>query len=98
MTKAAPTGDRFTDIKEATLNHLYGHGCGCYPYSDGSLLATLAAAVRASTVVELGTALGYSAAWFASTAARVHTIDRNPSHPQGNQRPWPLGTRSSRRA
>lgn len=80
MTTAVPPRDRFADIKEATLNHLHDHGCSCYPYSDGSLLATLAAAVRASTVVELGTALGYSAAWFASTAARVHTIDRDPIH------------------
>jgi predicted O-methyltransferase YrrM len=50
------------------------------PYADGSLLATLAAAAQATTVVELGTALGYSAAWFASTGAHVHTIDLDPVH------------------
>lgn len=72
--------NRFGDIKTATLAHLERHGCGCYPYSDGSLLATLAAAANATTVVELGTALGYSAAWFASTGAHVHTIDRDPAH------------------
>ena len=80
MTTAAPSRDRFADIKKATFDHLHAHGCSCYPYSDGSLLATLAAAVGARTVVELGTALGYSAAWFASTGARVHTIDRDPTH------------------
>lgn len=73
-------GDRFAGIKDATLQHLHEHGCGCYPYADGSLLATLAGAAGADTVVELGTAMGYSAAWFASTAALVHTIDRDPSH------------------
>lgn len=72
--------DRFSDIKTATLAHLEQHGCGCYPYSDGSLLATLTAAAGAKTVVEVGTALGYSAAWFASTGAHVHTIDRDPAH------------------
>ena len=80
MTATGPARDRFEDIKQATLSHLHDHGCSCYPYFDGSLLATLAAAAGAGTVVELGTALGYSAAWFASTGARVHTIDRDPTH------------------
>jgi len=75
-----PIRDTFADIKTATLAHLDEHGCGCYPYSSGSLLAVLAATARAGTVVELGTALGYSAAWFASTGAHVHTIDRDPTH------------------
>ncbi|MGH3767159.1 MAG: O-methyltransferase [Pseudonocardiaceae bacterium] len=80
MTTSTTSGDRFADIKDATLAHLHEHGCGCYPYSDGSLLATLTAAAGAGTVVEIGTAYGYSAAWFASTGARVHTIDRDPTH------------------
>jgi predicted O-methyltransferase YrrM len=80
MSTAGATRDRFADIKQATLSHLHDHGCSCYPYSDGSLLATLAAAAGAGTVVELGTALGYSAAWFAGTGARVHTIDRDSTH------------------
>ncbi|MFG2490431.1 O-methyltransferase [Streptomyces caniferus] len=79
MTTTA-TADRFSDIKTATRSHLEAHGCGCHPYADGGLLATLTAATRASTVVELGTALGYSAAWFACTGAHVHTIDRDPTH------------------
>lgn len=79
-THARAAADRFADIKAATLTHLQQHGCGCYPYSNGSLLATLATAANAKTVVELGTALGYSTAWFASTGAHVHTIDRDPTH------------------
>ncbi len=80
MTTTHPAADRFGDIHAATLAHLGQHGCGCYPYAAGSLLATLTAAAGATTVVELGTALGYSAAWFASTGAHIHTIDRDPIH------------------
>ncbi|MFD9270586.1 O-methyltransferase [Streptomyces goshikiensis] len=80
MTPAPATNDQFGDIKTATLTHLEQHGCGCYPYSDGSLLATLTATAGAATVIELGTALGYSAAWFASTGAHVHTVDRDADH------------------
>lgn len=80
MTISTASGDLFADIKDATLAHLRRHGCGCYPYSDGSLLATLTVATGAGTVVEIGTAFGYSAAWFASTGAHVHTIDRDPTH------------------
>lgn len=79
-TRSGLPADPFADIKEATLSHLSRHGCGCYPYSDGQRLATLAREAGAATVVELGTALGYSAAWFASTGAHVHTIDRDPTH------------------
>jgi predicted O-methyltransferase YrrM len=80
MTIPTTSGDLFADIKDATLAHLHEHGCGCYPYSDGSLLATLTAATSAGTVVEIGTAFGYSTAWFASTGAWVYTIDRDPTH------------------
>lgn len=80
MNRPAIGNDRFADIKDATHRHLEQHGCGCHPYGDGSPPATLAAAVGARTVVELGTALGYSAAWFAATGARVHTIDRDAGH------------------
>lgn len=72
--------DRFADIKAATMTHLHQHGCGAYPYTDGRLLATLITAVGAQTVVELGTALGYSTAWLASTGAHVHSIDRDRTH------------------
>ncbi|HEY3894728.1 MAG TPA: hypothetical protein VGL88_05100 [Pseudonocardiaceae bacterium] len=42
MTTAAPTRAHFANIEQATLTHLHDHGCSCSPYSDGSLLATLA--------------------------------------------------------
>src|ERR1700689_102962 len=58
------------------------HGCGAYPYDNGPLLAALAAAANARRILELGTALGYTALSFASGApdATVDTIERDPEH------------------
>jgi predicted O-methyltransferase YrrM len=74
--------DPFHHVREATLVHLRKHGCGCYPYFDGSLLGAIAAAADAKRIVELGTALGYSAIWFAHGArgAIVDTIDFDETH------------------
>jgi len=74
--------DPFGDIRTATLSHLRRHGCGCYPFFDGSLLGAIAGAARAQRIVELGTALGYTACWFAHGApdARIDTIDFDADH------------------
>jgi predicted O-methyltransferase YrrM len=83
---AAPRSDSATDpfaaIREGTLTHLRKHGCGCYPFFDGSLLGVIAGAARAQRIVELGTALGYTACWFAQGAPNAHidTIDFDPEH------------------
>lgn len=76
------TGDPFEAIRAATLAHLRQHGCGCYPYYDGSLLGVIAAAARARRIVELGTALGYTSIWFAHGAREAHidTIERDDDH------------------
>ena len=80
MTK--PALDPFASIREATLKHRAEHGCGAYPYSNGMLLAALAAANNARRILELGTALGYTALCFAHGAphAVVDTIERDPDH------------------
>jgi tRNA A58 N-methylase Trm61 len=74
--------DPFGDIRTATLSHLRRHGCGCYPFFDGSLLGAIAGAAQARRIVELGTALGYTACWFAQGApdARIDTIDFDADH------------------
>jgi predicted O-methyltransferase YrrM len=74
--------DPFGAIRDSTLAHLRKHGCGCYPFFDGSLLGAIAGAAQAQRIVELGTALGYTACWFAHGApdARVDTIDFDPEH------------------
>jgi predicted O-methyltransferase YrrM len=82
MAGAAP--DPFVKIRNATNTHRSRHGCGAYPYDNGPLLAALAGAVSARRILELGTALGYTALSFASGApdATVDTIERDPEHVQ----------------
>ena len=74
--------DRFAKIRAATNAHRARHGCSAYPYDNGPLLAALAAAANARRILELGTALGYTALSFASGApdATVDTIERDPDH------------------
>ncbi|MGZ3411329.1 MAG: O-methyltransferase [Xanthobacteraceae bacterium] len=82
MAKRPHQGDLFGHVREATLAHLRQHGCGCYPYFDGSLLGVIAGVAQAKRIVELGTALGYSAIWFAHGArnAIVDTIEFDETH------------------
>jgi predicted O-methyltransferase YrrM len=80
MAAAAP--DPFAKIRSATNTHRAQHDCGAYPYSNGPFLAAVAAAANARRIVELGTALGYTALSFASGApdATIDTIERDPDH------------------
>ena len=74
--------DPFAKVREATLRHRAKHGCGAWPYDNGPLLATIAAAVDAKRILELGCALGYTALSFALGAprAKIDTIERDPEH------------------
>jgi predicted O-methyltransferase YrrM len=80
MAVAAP--DPFAKIRTATNAHRARHGCGAYPYDNGPLLAALAGSANARRILELGTALGYTALSFATGApdATVDTIERDPEH------------------
>jgi predicted O-methyltransferase YrrM len=82
MPGAAP--DPFAKIRSATNTHRAGHGCTAFPYGNGPLLAALAGAANARRILELGTALGYTALSFASGApyATVDTVERDPEHVQ----------------
>jgi predicted O-methyltransferase YrrM len=79
-----PGPDPFAKVRNATNAHRAKHGCGAYPYSNGPLLAALAGVANARRILELGTALGYTALSFASGAqgATVDTIERDPDHVQ----------------
>jgi predicted O-methyltransferase YrrM len=79
-----PAADPFAKIRTATNAHRAKHGCGAYPYSNGPLLAAIAGAANARRILELGTALGYTALSFASGApdATVDTIEGDPDHVQ----------------
>jgi predicted O-methyltransferase YrrM len=74
--------DPFAQIRKATDQHRARHGCGTYPYDNGPLLSALAAAIQARRILELGTALGYTALSFAYGArdSTVDSIERDPEH------------------
>jgi len=74
--------DPFASVRAATDAHRAQHGCGAYPYANGALLGVLAGAANARRILELGTALGYTAMWFAHGApgAVVDTVERDEEH------------------
>lgn len=74
--------DPLADVQTATRRHRRRHRCGAFTYADGSLPATMAAAVDARRIVEVGTALGYSALSLATGAqhARIDTIEMDAEH------------------
>ena len=76
--------DPFAEIRKATNQHRGGHGCGAYPYDNGPLLGVLAGAIQARRILELGTALGYTALSFAHGApnSTVDSVERDPQHVQ----------------
>jgi predicted O-methyltransferase YrrM len=79
---AKTSTDPFAAVREATLAHRASHGCGAYPYDNGALLGVLAASANARRVLELGTALGYTALWLTkgSPEAVVDTIEGDGEH------------------
>src|SRR5262245_44233167 len=79
---AKKSPDPFGEVRAQTLRHRAQHGCGAYPFADGSVLGVIAAAVAAKRVLELGCALGYTALWFAHGAkgATIDTIEFDPAH------------------
>ena len=82
MAGGAP--DPFAKIRTATNTHRARHGCNAFPYGNGPLLAALAGAANARRILELGTALGYTALSFASGApyATVDSVELDPEHVQ----------------
>jgi predicted O-methyltransferase YrrM len=80
MSVAAP--DPFAKIRIATNAHRARHGCSAYPYDNGPLLAAVAASANARRILELGTALGYTALSFALGApgATIDTVERDGEH------------------
>lgn len=74
--------DHYADLLAASHQHLRSHNCGAYPFGDGVALTLLASAVGAKRIIELGTALGYTACCFArgSTKALIDTIEMDAEH------------------
>jgi predicted O-methyltransferase YrrM len=84
IEKHALARERFAHIAAKYDAHRTAHSCyDVYPYPNGSLLGTLAAAHRARRILEVGCGLGYSALWFAYGAgpdAIVESVERDPEH------------------
>jgi predicted O-methyltransferase YrrM len=80
--RSSDSTDPFAAIRAGTDAHRARHGCRTYPFSEGPLLGVIAAASNARRIVELGTALGYTALWLASGAPEAHvdTIERDAEH------------------
>lgn len=74
--------DPFEYIQTATRSHREIHGCGAYTFEDGPGLIRVTANSRPKRILELGTALGYTACCLASgsPAAIVDTIEGDPDH------------------
>jgi predicted O-methyltransferase YrrM len=74
--------DPFAYIRAATDAHRAQHGCGAYSYKNGPLLGLLAATANARRILELGTALGYTALCFAHGApdAVIDTVEFDHEH------------------
>lgn len=75
-----PKHDPYAWLQEATRVHRRSHACSAYTFTDGRLLLALAHEFRPARVLELGTALGYSACCWADAGALVDTIDMDPAH------------------
>ena len=72
----------YDDYYQLSVRHRNEHGCGAYPFKDGQLLTILAAAKNPKRILEVGTALGYSAACFVrgNATSQVDTIEMEPIH------------------
>ena len=77
------SSDEFAAVAATTETHRVAHGCDTFAGGDGPLLQVLAAAIRPRRMLEIGTALGYSALHLAAGAgptATLDTIEADPSH------------------
>lgn len=80
--KAGVGADIFGDVRQLTITHRADHGCGAYTYDKGPLLTSLVRQLRPQRILELGTALGYTALCLSEghEAASVTTIEADPLH------------------
>ena len=82
MNNNRETSDPHPMLQAATRVHRREHGCGAYPFEDGGGLAAISRTFQPARILELGTALGYTACCLASGApgALVDTIEGDPEH------------------
>jgi predicted O-methyltransferase YrrM len=70
------------DLYRISVEHRLDHGCGGYSFEDGFGLYELVNKIKPKRILELGTALGYTSAIFASAApeALIDTIEADVLH------------------
>lgn len=80
--KNAQANDAFNSIRQQTIAHRSKHGCGAYTYDKGPFLTALASILHSERILELGTALGYTALCLSEGMAHssVTTIEVDPIH------------------
>ena len=73
---------QFRFIHDMTYEHRLRHRCNAYSYSTGQGLLDTAKTFNPGRVLELGTALGYSACCLAAAGDKclVDTIEADPEH------------------
>jgi len=84
IAKHTQSSDRFAYVAEKYESHRGQHGCfDVYPFPNGPLLGTLAAASGARRLLEVGCGLGYSGLWLAygtGPQGILETIERDEEH------------------
>ncbi len=72
----------FDFILKATRKHRLRHWCSAYAFKDGAGLIDIARQYSPARIIELGTALGFTACCLASAgkAVRVDTVEGDPQH------------------
>lgn len=82
MNATTRVTDPYAEVQAATREHRRRHSCGAYTYQDGTLPGVIAAAAGARRIVEVGTALGYTACWLAqaTSTTTVDTIEFDFDH------------------
>lgn len=82
--EAATAGvDPFARVGRLSDEHRAEHGCDVYRSSEAPVLAVLARASAAKSLLEVGTGIGYSALWIAFGAppdAQLLTVERDSIH------------------
>jgi predicted O-methyltransferase YrrM len=72
----------FDFIQKATRRHRLRHWCSAYAFKDGAGLIDIGRRYSPARVIELGTALGFTACCLASSGktVRIDTIEGDPQH------------------
>lgn len=74
--------NNLASLYSESIEHKQKHGCGGIPYDHADLLGFFIAVIKPKSILEVGTALGYTAACMAlaNPYTQIDTIDQDDSH------------------